>query len=524
MIQTQILKLTNLGGGANEKVAAHLIADNQSAPPDENTLPLKNCHTNKSGKIVKRNGYTVYTGPITVDASPDISVDDIRGIFEFNKFGGNKFDIAFSEASGVPVIVDFSTPASPVDLTGSCTWTVGTHFDFAVVADKVIVTTEDRDEPLIWDGLDASFAEIKRTISGSPDVEIVPPKGKFCEEFFNYGFIANTNDNPERVYWSGLFDPLSWTAVDFKRLSDGVTGLIRRGDHLFLFTKSSITLCQYTGDSVTPFQFDDLDTNVGCISNRTLKNIEGVLFWLGGDGYIYRMAGFKPERITEAIPVTTDNLNVGGFDIACAEDHRELRQYWCAVTKDSSTICDFVIAYDYLNNEIFFYDGMSINCLANMKDSNGSIKTYFGDNTGRIYLTNNGGSDYPANVQTAINFWKYTKQFDLGRPGSTKRIRRIKITANNAGNYTSLCTILGDFGATGGTATTVNHNGGGDLLGITWELGTSRLGRISNIQSRSDLAFNSKYVQLKFSNNAFEQPVEISDVELMFQEYDQDKF
>lgn len=513
MIPVKQLKLTNLGGGANEKVAGHLIAENQSARFDAATYPLMNVHTNKSGSIVKRSGYSVHTGPVMLDASPDITLTEIRGLFEYHKFNGNKYQIAIGSDGTNRKIVNISTPSAPEDITGSVTWTEDASFDFAVVADKLIVTTDKNDAPMTWDG-SSTFSALT----------VTPPEGKYCEEFFNYCFIANTSANPERVYWSGLFDPESWTLTDFKRLSDGCTGMARRGDHLFLFTRNSITLCQYTGDSVNPFQFDVLDSGIGCVSNRTIKNIEGVLFWLAGDGHIYRMAGFKPERLTEAIPQTLASLNIDGFDIACAEDHKELRQYWCAVTKSGSTVNDFVIAYDYFNNEIFLYQGMNILCLANFTDSQGAINTYFGDNSGRIMLTNSGAADYPEGVKTAIAWWKFTKHFDMGNPATTKRIRRLKVTANNAGNYTSQCAVLGDFGATGGTSVTVTHNGGGDLLGSTWVLGTSRLGRVSGITSRQDLGFNAKYIQLKFSGNAFDQPVEIKDAELMFQDYDQDRF
>jgi len=523
MIPVQQLKLTNLGGGANEKIAGHLIAENQSARFDAATYPLMNVHTNVSGSILNRNGYSVFTGPLTIDASPDVTLTEIRGLYEYVKFSGVKHSLAIGSNGTTRRIVDISTPAIPVDITGSVTFTEDTFFDFAVCADKLIVTTEAQDKPFTWSGT-GNCEEIVETIAGSPDTYAYPPRGKYCEEFFNYAFIANTAANPERVYWSGLFDPESWTLTDFKRLSDGCTGMARRGDHLFLFTRNSITLCQYTGDSVNPFQFDVLDSGIGCVSNRTIKNIEGVLFWLAGDGHIYRMAGFKPERLTEAIPQTLASLNIDGFDIACAEDHKELRQYWCAVTKSGSTVNDFVIAYDYFNNEIFLYQGMNILCLANFADSQGAVKTYFGDNTGRIMLTNSGNADYLAGTKTAIEWWKFTKHFDMGNPATTKRIRRLKVTANNAGNYTSQCAVLGDFGTTGGISVTVTHNGGGDLLGSTWVLGTSRLGRVSGITSRQDLGFNAKYIQLKFSGNAFDQPVEIKDAELMFQDYDQDRF
>ena len=513
MIPVQDVSITNIGGGgANEKLEAHLINDNQSARPDSSTLPLKNVHTNTIGKLIKRKGYTVYSsGQIVVGG---VTFNKVFGILQYRKFSGTEYEIAIGSDGSTKKIANISTIASPADITGAVSITEDTKIDHATVADTLIITTEARDTPIKWTGTGNAAA-----LGGSP------PAGKYCEEFFNYAFIANTSSNPERVYWSALFNPESWTATDFKRLEDSCTGLARRGDDLFCFTRNSITVVKYTGDSLNPFTFDRVDSNVGCIANRTLKNLEGVLYWLAGDGHIYRMpsGSFKPERVTEAIPVTISELNGGALSIACAEDHRELRQYWCCVPKSSSTVCDFIIVVDYLSNEIFMYDGFNVNCIANFVDSSGVIKTYFGDRTGRIFLTNNGNSDYPSGTQTAIDFWKYTKQFNFGSPNKRKRLRRLKATVNNGGNYTSFVDTIGDFGATGGESLTLSHNGGGKLLGSTWVLGTDSLGRKSDIPAETDSGLTSSYMQFKFHNNAYEQAVEVRDLTLSVQVYDQDK-
>lgn len=520
MIPIQTLVVSEPGkGGANEKIAGQNLSDNQSAPPDASTRPLLNCHTNTIGSIVKRSGYSVYKAPIVIDGSPDITLTKILGMAEYSKFSGTTYDVVVASNGSSVKVIDLSTPASPVDITdpagseAAISITDDSQIDFAVVADTLIATTSNRDEPFKWTGS-----------GGCSRVTGSPPNGKYVEEFFNYCFIANTSANPERVYWSALFDITSWTGTDFKRLEDSCTGMAKRGEVLFLFTKNSIWTCQYTGDSVVPFQFDQIDSRVGCIANKTIVNIEGVLHWLSGDGHIYRMAGFKPERVTEAIPQTIADLNLGAFGIAFAVDQKELRQYWCFVPKDVSTYCDFVIVFDYLNNSLFMFDGMDGSCAINLTSSSGAIQTYLGDRTGYIYLTNNGNSDYPGGVQTAIEFFRYSKIFDLGSPGVMKRLRRFRCTVNNGGNYSSLATIVGDFGSTGGNSLELSHNGGGDLLGITWTLGESRLGRTQDTYNLDDLATNCRYLQIKFSNNAYDQPVEIRDFELAFQAYDQKRW
>lgn len=507
-IQMEQLQILDIGrGGANEKIAPHLIGDNQSAAPDSSTYPLKNCHTNEVGKIIKRNGSPVYTGPITISGSPDIVLDEICGGYQYNKFDGNSYEIIVGSNGADQKVVDISTPASPSDITGAVTITDDTYVHFATVADTLIMTTEDRDAPIKWTGSSTCAA-----LGGTP------PSGKYVIEFFNYAFIANTSSNPERIYWSALFDVESWTTgSDFFRAPDAITGVAKRGDTLYIFTKNTITIARYTGDAITPFDFQRLDTNVGCISHRSLANIEGVLHWMAGDAHLYRMQDFKPERLTEAIPQTIAGLNQGSFSISCGIDHRELRQYWCAVTNDSSTVNDFVLVLDYLNNELFMYDGMNINSIFNWVDSSGNSKTYFGDRTGRVFLTNSGTSDYPGGIQTAIDFWRWTKKFPLTGPNRKKRLRKVKFTINNGGAYSSQCDVKVDSGALGGGSLEMNHDGGGELLSSTWVLGESALGRISDISKSVDVNLVGKYIQFKFYNNAFSQPVEISDFELHYQ-------
>jgi len=262
-----------------------------------------------------------------------------------------------------------------------------------------------------------------------------------------------------------------------------------------------------------------LDTNVGCVSNRTVVNIEGVIYWLSRDGHIYRMSGFKPERVTEAIPNTIASLTASALTNACAINHRQLRQYWCCVRRGTSTTNNFVVVVDYLNNEIFFYDGMEINSIANFKDSSGEVKTYFGDRNGKAYITNNGNSDNPNSVETGIDFYRYSKMFNLSEPNKEKRFRNIKLTVNNEGDFTSEVSVTGDFGATGGQALTLSHNGGEDLLGSTFTLGTSELGKKEDLPTRNDIALNARYIQIKVTNDQADQPVIVRDMSFEYQTY-----
>lgn len=502
MLPVATFYLSDVGrGGVNEKISPINCQDNESTPPSSSVLALKNCHTDTIGRIVKRNGYTVYVAQI-------IASGHCEGLYQYKKFDGSEYELAVFTTAGSKKVYDISNPSSVSDITGAASITHNSFFDFAQVADILMLTDEARDTPLKW--------------SGSGNVSSLAasaPAGKYCEEFFNYPFIANTSVNPERVYWGPVFDPAgTWVATDFKRLEGACTGMIRQDTNLIMFTRSSIWVAQYTGDSLTPFTFQRLETSVGLISNRTLVNIEGVLYWQAQDAHVYRMgSNLQPERLTEAIPVTIASLNQGALNLACGVNHAELRQYWLCCTKSSSTQNDFTIVIDYLNNSIFFFDGIEAHSIANFSSSSGTTKTYFGDQTGRVYLSNNGSIDYLQGAATAIDFWRYTKPFNLGNGINEKRIRKIACRTNNQGNYTTLVNLFGDFGLNSGETISLNHTGGEKLLGIDWVLGFDALGKQESLYNCADVRPNVRYLQLKFSNDAYSQPVEISDLGIQFQ-------
>lgn len=497
------------GGGANEKLKGDGVRDNQSAPPSSGILPLKNCHTNTIGSIVKRSGYTQYAGALGTAGSPSTTMEEITGLIQYQQYGGNQYEIATGSSGGTIGLFDISTPASPVDITGSVSITDDTRMSFAFLNDLLLMTTDDRDGLFKWNGSGDFTA-----ITGSP----APPSGKYLMEFENYAFIANTSTAQNFVYFSALADPESWLAVDRIRLNDTCTGLGKSGNDLFAFTEKSITLIRFTGDAIAPFNSEQLDTRIGTKSPHSIINVEGTLYWLGNDGHGYRMNGLTPQRITEVVPTTIGRVNKAVLSKCVAINHVELRQVWFAVCLDSATENDFVIAFDYLNDEIFFYDGMNINSLANLVDSTGSIKTYFGDRNGRVYLTNTGNSDYPSNVETAISMIRYTKQFHFDSPNLQKRIRTVEATVNNQGSAITTITTEGDFGSTAGETVSVDHDAGDTTIG-DFIIGTDTLGAIDDQASTTDVCTSAKYVQLKIENAQSGVPVEIRDIAMRFQTY-----
>lgn len=501
-IAIQDFVLNNPGaGGANERVAGNLIDDSQSARPSSSQLPLLNVHTNEVGEIVQRSGYTVYSGPLTTSTY-------ISGLFQYRTFAGLEFEIACADNGSVKHIWDISTPGTPTDIIGASTFTSDTLFSFAVVVNRLIMTTDANDTPLNWLGTGNVTS-----LAGSP------PAGRYCAEFNNFAFIGATSTNPNYVYWSGIADPTSWTATDFYRMNSECTGLGRSQDNLFMFSRNGIVLCKYTGDSLTPFTFDVLDTNIGTLSPHSIVNAQGTIFWVGNDNHIYKMNGYIPERVSEIIPTTIGEMNSAQIEKCVAVEQRELRQIWFFYPKDSATSNNFVVAYDYLNNQLFFYDNMDANCAANFQASTGAVQTFFGDRTGRVYLTNQGNTDYLEGTSTAISAHKYSKMFNFGKPGDAKRLRRARATVNANGSCISTIEVTGDFGSSGGEVLTVSHAVAGQTTIGGFIIGTSALGGAEGTRGDNDCSTTARYMQFKFVHAQNNIPYKLRDLSLQLQTY-----
>lgn len=477
------------GGGANEKLKPDSVQDNQAAPPQNDEFPLLNVHTDTVGRVVVRKGYAVYGGPYT-------SATTGLGLYQYRDNVGGKYDIFIGSAGATAKVYDISSPLVPVDVTGTASISDGALCDFATVAGKLIITTESRDTPVKKEG-SANCA----TLGGTP------PGGKYCAEFENYAFIANTSANPERVYWSALFDPESWTATDFKRLNGPVMGMVKRDNVLFIFTKYGCTVARATGDPVIPFTFEPLEGGIGLASNRSLCSYLGVIYWVAPDGYIYRMSSFTPEKITLALPYTIARINKGALGDVVADAHPELNQIWFAVPIDGSSVPNYIIAYDLTVNELFIYDNFDVKCLTTMTDTSGNLLTFFADTHGYVYRTNSGYTDYPQNVSEPVVYHRYTKIWDLNSPHEIKRIRWIGMTTNNVGNFSSYVQIIGDYGATGGATITLTHDGGEHTLGVNWVLGTDELGKKDYLPQSSDTCTTLKVIQLKLYGEASEERI-----------------
>jgi len=132
---------------------------------------------------------------------------------------------------------------------------------------------------------------------------------------------TETSQWSQKFYISGLYDGLSWDALDFASAEgnpDRIMAICVDHNELWLFGRQTAEVFVLTGAS--PFPFERASTAVldfGIISFRTLAKLDNSLFFLAGDqrgtGMLYRTRGYQVERVSNH--AVEASLATGDFDM-----------------------------------------------------------------------------------------------------------------------------------------------------------------------------------------------------------------
>ena len=118
------------------------------------------------------------------------------------------------------------------DITGSLTLTSGAFPTYAMLRDNLVMTTwaATPDAPHVWTGTGNASA-----LGGTP------PVGRVCCMHANRMWIANTNANPSRLYYSASLNVADWSSGDTGSFDidpddgDRIIGLASHYKRLFIF-------------------------------------------------------------------------------------------------------------------------------------------------------------------------------------------------------------------------------------------------------------------------------------------------
>jgi hypothetical protein len=397
------------------------------------------------------------------------------------------------------------------DVTGAITITAGNRCCFENFLNTMLCTN-DVDLPFYYDG------------TGNAAAMTVPTgltKAKFVAQFENYTILANVEvdgtRHGSRFYWSTIKTIDTWDAADFIEVEkdDGqqITGCKVLGDSLIIFKERKIFKFVFTGDRDVPFIRVRTASSVGCVAPYSIQEVDNGLVSLSYDG-IYYFDGNNSYKVSDRLNTTTD-LNSTTLVNASSLTYKVDSQYWLSVPSSASTNNDTMIVWDYSNNAMAKWNGMSAKSMATFWVDNVDERPYFGDYSGFVYRGATGVDDYPLGVQTAINSYYYTNWRHEDTLSEDKATAHVNIFFQLSNSVLTFVYSY-DFEDTDQYSGTFSMASGGALYGIDM-YGTGVYGGSGGGYVRRDLTGRGRVVRYGFKNNSIGESFQIDGIGLVVQ-------
>lgn len=351
------------------------------------------------------------------------------------------------------------------------------------------------------------------TVTGTAIGSNIAPSGKYCINWHDIAWIANTAANPDGLYRSANADHTTWTITDCETFVTprdvGVTGLAVLHGRLYLFKKFSIHRITYIGG--TPLlDIKQVKSWVGTASPRSIQNVDipeqgEVLMYLGTDLQLYKFDGYNTVPIGAPILNYNDvssyclagngstyGINPGYLANVHAVVYPQKHWYVLYFCLDNDTTPSDAFVYDYLNNCFWpFHFASAFTASCNADNGAGQRKVYVAG-ANYAWLFDNGNDD----DDTAIDAYWDSMKISANAESYLKRARQMWLSTSSAAVTPSF-------------ASRVNWDTSYDTADT---LVTSQNTHIIDVPKIGNL------LQFRFSDNSKNAAFELYKMELMAQE------
>ena len=230
----------------------------------------------------------------------------------------------------------------------------------------------------------------------------------FLESFKERLIMANTSNYPYRVYYTNVGAATCGTNNYFD-VDEPVTALKVYEDRLYIFTENRIYRVDgfvFNGASSEPERIYNLRLGTGCVSQKTIVNINKVLYFLGRED-VYAFDGSRAYPIARPkIRKTFESLYQNRFEDSCAGTLKG--RYYLGIKKQGENMNDTMLVFDTINKSWTYFNGLYPAAFVRYPNDAGEFELYFGDDdtsSGKVFKMNQGYVDAaPANVVTNSSF------------------------------------------------------------------------------------------------------------------------
>lgn len=325
-------------------------------------------------------------------------------------------------------------------------------------------------------------------------------------QYQNFLFMGNVTFNgtveKSRLVWCNIKDDLTWLATSFIDISrnDGqqIIRIQQLGDRLVIFKERSIYNLFFTGDADIPFTVQQSDSNVGCVAQFSVQEIENGLIFLSHDGFYYYDAN-NSYKISLQIQSTLLSYNLTRLNQSRSMIQKNKNRYFCSLPSSGQTNNDTVIVWDWELNAFSIYGGIAANSMATIYVGAIDERIFFGDYSGFVYRMDTGSDDYPLNVQTAINAYYYTNWKNFNDLIDQKGVPNI-VLYYQSNNAVITLVYSYDFESADTYTQTFSTATSSSVYG-TAVYGTGTYAGIGGSQQRRDLDGRGRVIRFGFKNN-----------------------
>lgn len=152
-----------------------------------------------------------------------------------------------------------------------------------------------------------------------------PPTADLCATVRDFVVLGRVSSDNNVVAWSAIGDAHGWTVgtnqAGLQPLYSGgkVMGL-SSGEYCIILQRYAVRRMSYTGDATDPWQFDEISTNYGCMS-------EGSVVQVGKNVFYFSDRGFAMCDGTDVQPIGNERINE---TFRAEYSDREIQQMWGA--------------------------------------------------------------------------------------------------------------------------------------------------------------------------------------------------
>lgn len=536
--QYQELNVLNPGRGLNTLISDNLIDDKEASS-------LENIMFVESGAPAKSYGFTE-VGAGTLTNNP-------RGIAYFSDtIGSNKYL--------------YTVDGTALKYLNTATWTTvsGASFD----ASSQVNFTQARGAMYVMDGVNA-IAKIATGASGGTLTRNGhAPKAKFSIFYQGRHYAAGVDGQPNRLYISKTTDASEFTVttggtqpqpdntndadsggpnvpgatafssdavgnssanvIDVNKFDgDKITGLAKFQDVLIIFKERAIY--QLALDSTGIPVISPVSKNYGCVSHRSVDNVENDIFFLTRNG-VYVLGNepnflnvIRTNELSARIHPIIDTINPTNYANSTALFNQYV--YYLGVPAGGVTANNQTLTYDRRFLAWSKQTHVQPECFTLYTDSTNTDTIYFtSSSSAKVFkMTTN----YDSNGSAISAQWT-SKSYDEGDFNSYKRWVDVTLLLRQLIGTITI-TVITDNGTIAKTTTVssstsgglgTNILGGGDQLGGQVSSGSSGTSTSStNIPYRLRLNIKSRTIKIQVSNGRVNETFTLLGLSFRYRKY-----